>query len=178
MSGRTLVLGFSIALMLAAPGAAQQGTFVRTERLGLPVLEDAAGSFTASTNAIIGTARGADRVGIPEARLQLRNLRGGQIVERVVADAAGRFAFRSLEPGTYIVEMTAADGSVVALSEALTIGSGEIIQTLVQLTSQTRTFGWWLGSTTSSALSSAASLGVLTVDHGAQVSPTRPGQDR
>ncbi|MDP1569773.1 MAG: carboxypeptidase-like regulatory domain-containing protein [Vicinamibacterales bacterium] len=165
------ILGVIVALVLAVPGMAQQGTFVRTERLGLPAVEEGVGAFGASTNAIIGTARGADRSPIPEAQLQLRDLRGGQVVERATADAEGRFAFRSLEPGTYIIEMTLIDGSVVALSEAVTIGSGEIIQTLVQLASRTRTFGWWLGSTTSSALASAASLGVLSVEPGAPASP-------
>jgi hypothetical protein len=176
MLARVVALVSFVALLIAVPGVAQQQAgFVRTERLGLPVLEDSAGSLSASTNAVIGTARGADRNPLPEARLQLRDLRSGRIVERGVADAEGRFAFRSVEPGTYIVEMTLTDGSVVALSEAVTIGSGEIVQTLVQLPARSRSFGWWLGSTTTSALSSAASLGILTVEPGAQVSPTTPG---
>lgn len=168
---RRLILGVIVALVLAVPGMAQQGTLVRSECLGLPAVEEGAGAFGASTNAIIGTARGAGRGPLPEAQVQLRDLRTGQVVERVTADADGRFAFRSLEPSTYLVEMTLADGSVVALSEAVTIGSGEIIQTLVQLASRSRTFGWWLGSTTSSVLSSAASLGVLAVEPGAPASP-------
>lgn len=166
----TIVL---LALIVAvASVAAQPGAFVRADRMGMPPIEDAPGAFTASTNALIGTARAADRSPIPEARLQLRSLRSGQIVQTTTADADGRFAFRSLEPGTYLVEMTLADGSVVALSEAVTIGAGEIVQTLVQLASRTRTFGWWFGSTTASALSSAAGLGVLTLEPGAPASPS------
>lgn len=169
---RALIVGLVALVVAAASVAAQPGAFVRSDRLGLPPIEDASGAFTASTNALIGTARAADRNPIPEARLQLRNLRTGQIVQNTIANADGQFAFRSLEPGTYLVEMTLADGSVVALSEAVTIGAGEVVQTLVQLASRTRTFGWWFGSTTASALSSAAGLGVLTVEPGAQASPS------
>lgn len=169
---RVIVVGLFALMAAAATVAGQPGSFVRAERLGLPPVTDSVGSFTAAGNAIIGTARSANRSPIPEARLQLRSLRNGEIVENTLADGDGRFVFRTLEPGTYVVEMTMADGSVVALSEAVTIGAGEIIQTVVQLASRTRTFGWWFGSTTSSALSSAASLGVLTTEPGVPASPS------
>ena len=160
-----------MALMVAAPGLAQQAGLVRSERPGVSTGLDATAAYGTTANAIIGEARGPDRAALPEARLQLRSLRAGEVVRRLVAGGDGRFTFRSVEPGTYVVELMGADDTVLALSEAVTIGLYEIVETLVQSTDRTRTFGWWLGSTTSSALSSAASLGILTVEPGASASP-------
>ncbi len=168
---RTLFLGLSVALTVAAPGLAQQTGLVRSERPGLSAGLDANAAYGTTANAIVGEARGPDRAPLPEGRLQLRSLRAGEVVRRLLADGDGRFAFRSVEPGTYVVELMGADDTVLALSEAVTIGANEVIETLVQSTDRTRTFGWWLGSTTSSALSSAASLGILSVEPGAPASP-------
>lgn len=172
---RLVVTSLALAL-LAVSAAAQQGMVVRSERLGLPALGEGSGAFAASTNAIIGTVRSADRRPIPEASLRLRHLGSGRVVQETISSAEGQFAFRGIEPGTYVVELTTDDGTVVALSEAITVGSGEVVQTLVQVAARTRTFGWWFGSATASALGTAASLGLLTIEPGAPVSPTTPGR--
>lgn len=166
------LIGCGLVMVLAGSAGAQQGTFVRTTpKL---VLDEGAGAYQQAGNALIGTARdSADEV-IAEAHVQLRNLRTGTIDQAATTNAEGAFAFRSIEPGTYVVEMTLAGGGVAALSEATTVGAGEVVQTLVRLTARTRSFGWWMGSTANSAVSQAASVGVLTVEPGLPVTPGIP----
>lgn len=156
-------------MVLAATAGAQ--TFVRsTPRVPPPGTEGAV-TYPPATNALIGTARDAGDDLLPDMQVQLRNLRSGTVNQAMKTNAEGAFAFRSIEPGTYVVELVLADGAVAAISEATTVGSGEVVQTLVRLTTRTRTFGWWAGSTTNSILAQAAGSGVLAVDPGVPISP-------
>jgi hypothetical protein len=120
---------------------------------------------------IVGTVRDAGDHPFPDGRLQLRQLQTGGIVQTTTSNANGVFSYPSIEAGTYVVELTAADGRVLATSEALTLASGDTVQTVVRLASRTRSFAWWFGATTATALAQAASLGVLAVDRGQPVSP-------
>lgn len=168
ISKRILVGG--CVVMVAATAGAQ--TFVRSMPRPAPVPgTGSAVSFSPATNALIGTARDAGDDIIAEAHVQLRNLHTGAVGQTAITNGEGAFAFRAIEPGTYVVELTLATGAVAALSEATTVGTGEVVQTLVRLTTRTRTFGWWLGSTTNSVASQAAASGVLAVDPGVPVSP-------
>jgi len=71
---------------------------------------------------------------LTDASLRLRDARSGRIVGSQVTDKAGLFAFRGVEPGTYIVEVVARDTStVLAASELLTVNSGDTISVIVKL---------------------------------------------
>jgi hypothetical protein len=131
------------------------------------------GAYQASVNAIVGVARDADGELLAHARLQLRDLKTGAILQRTTTNSEGAFVFKGVDPGTYIVEVTNNDGSVIALSDATTVANGEIVRVAVHLTTRVRSFSWWLGSITSAALAQAASIGVLTVDPGQAVTPVR-----
>jgi hypothetical protein len=169
---REWIIGAGLVAVVAAAAAAQ-GTFVRpAQRPAAPVSGPVVPIPT--SNAVMGGVRDPGDKPVANAQLQLRNLRGGTIDRATTADAEGAFAFRAIEPGTYVVEMIAAGGVVVAVSEATTVGTGEVVQTLVRLTARTRTFGWWMGSTADSAVAQAASSGVLAVDPGVAASPERP----
>ncbi len=123
------------------------------------------GAFTGSVNALIGSTRSFNNSPVPNARLRLRSITNGRIEAQLTADAEGRFAFRAIEPGTYVVEMTeVVTGAVVATSQAVTVASNEIMQTIIRLPGRLRSFGWWAGSSASSAVSAASGVGVLAVD--------------
>jgi hypothetical protein len=170
MPSRLMILALVAALALATPAPGQQGTIVFAERTAQPeILRD----LGACNNAIVGAAVNAARAPVANARVRLRSLMTGQVVRTTDADAGGRFAFCNDAPGTYIVELLAEDGAVAALSEAVTIATGEITEIQLQLGDRTRSFAWWFGSAATSLLASAASLGVLTVEPGAPVSPPR-----
>lgn len=120
---------------------------------------------------ILGTARDAGDRLLPDTRIQLRNLRSGNLEQFTTSDGTGAFRFIRVPAGVYVVEMTLSSGAVVAISDTLTVLNTETLQTVVQAPARARSFAWWLGSTTTAALAQAASLGVLAVGPGTPVSP-------
>jgi hypothetical protein len=130
-----------------------------------------AGGAAATANALIGVARDSDATLLPDMDVRLRELRAGQVVSYARTDAGGRFAFPGLPPGTYVVELMTPQGAVVALSDALSIGAGEIVQTVVQMTAPTRSFAGWVGGATTSAVNSAVEAGVLALEPAPAASP-------
>jgi hypothetical protein len=65
--------------------------------------------------------------------VRLRDARFGRIVGTEWTDKSGRFAFRAVDPGTYIIEIIANDESVLAASQLLNVNAGEAISTVVKL---------------------------------------------
>ncbi len=174
-------LPIAVVMIAAAMGtlspAFGQATMARTVVPGAAAKATAEGSgtFAPSVNALIGTTRSFNNSPISNARLRLRSITNGRIEAQLTSDAEGRFAFRAIEPGTYVVEMMeAATGAVVATSQAVTVASSEIMQTLIRLPGRLRSLGWWAGSTASSAVSAASGVGVLAVDDIAR--PASPEQ--
>lgn len=164
-------LPIAVVMIAATMGAISpafgQATMVRTVVPGAAAkaTTEGSGAFTQSVNALIGSTRNFNNSPISHARLRLRSITNGRIEAQATADAEGQFAFRAIEPGTYVVEMMeAATGAVVATSQAVTVASNEIMQTLIRLPGRLRSLGWWAGSTASSAVSAASGVGVLAVD--------------
>jgi hypothetical protein len=102
---------------------------------------------------------------LPDTLVRLRDARGGRIVDWQLTDGAGLFAFRSIDPGSYIVEiMGPDDASVLAASQLLTAEAGQVVSTIVKLPFGTPSFAGILGNSNPSAAavnSQAASSGVL-----------------
>jgi len=118
----------------AARAAAPRATTTRGGKM-LPgtgnVLTTIQGNALTSTNGRLS-----------DALLRLRDARSGRIVDSQVTDKAGLFAFRGVEPGTYIVEVMAADEStVLTASELLTVNSGDTISVIVKLPLRVMPFG-------------------------------------
>jgi hypothetical protein len=120
---------------------------------------------------LVGLALDASNRPLPDTRVQLRGVRSGNVEATATTGADGGFTFPGLLPGLYVVEMTVTNGSIVAISDSAEVVDGRTVQQNVQLVARSRSFGWWLGSTTTLALAQAASLGVLAVDGGQPVSP-------
>jgi hypothetical protein len=107
-----------------------------------------------------------DSTGRPmtHVRLRLRDARRGPIVATTTTDDAGLFAFRSLDPGSYIVELVSDDATVMASSQLLYIDAGDVVSAVVKLPFKVAPFGGLLGHSLPSALAvaaAAASAGVL-----------------
>ena len=104
---------------------------------------------------------------LPKAVLRLRDIRMGSIVGLQMSDAAGAFAFMSIDPGSYVVEILGQNrSSVLAASDILTVNPSQMLLTSVQLPIRAATTGLSFSSLTSSATAiatMAASSGVLAV---------------
>jgi hypothetical protein len=50
-----------------------------------------------------------------------------------MTDTTGLFAFRTVDPGPYVVELLGIDEKVLAASELLNVGAGEAVSVVVQL---------------------------------------------
>jgi hypothetical protein len=121
-------------------------------------------------SAIQGNALTSTDGALTNATVRLRDARAGQIVETQTTDQSGLFAFPTVDPGSYIVEIMGLDhSSVLAASQILSVGPGEAASAVVKLPFGVSPFASILtGSTPSAAAvtSQAASAGVL----GTQVS--------
>jgi hypothetical protein len=82
---------------------------------------------------IIGTVIDMRQVPVANAKVRLRNLNTGRIEQEAQTNEKGEYAFAVAEPGTYVVEMVMADGTIIALSNAGALARYETLQTVVQL---------------------------------------------
>lgn len=99
--------------------------------------------------------------------VRLRDARVGRIVNTVSTDNSGLFAFRTLDPGSYIVEIVNQDSVVIATSQIVHINAGEVASTIVKLPFRIPPFAGLLGESTQTAaaqsvVAAAGSTGLLT----------------
>src|ERR1700704_5271239 len=55
--------------------------------------------------------------------VRLRDARVGRIVDTQVTDKSGMFAFKAIDPGSYIVEIISSDQSIMAASQLLNVNA-------------------------------------------------------
>jgi hypothetical protein len=114
---------------------------------------------------IQGNALTSTNSALPNAVVRLRNARSGQIIDTQSADRSGLFAFRGVDPGSYIVEIVGEDhASVLAASQIMNVSAGEAVSAVVKLPFKVPPFANVLGGSTSSAVAvatQAASAGIL-----------------
>ena len=99
--------------------------------------------------------------------VRLRDARIGRIVNTATTDKSGLFAFRGVDPGSYIVEVLGNDSTVLTTSQVISVNAGETISTIVRLPFRIAPFAGLLGpatptAATTSVVAAAASTGVLT----------------
>ena len=128
-------------------------------------------------NAIVGRARTALNTPVPYARMALRNLVTGKIEAHATADHEGHFTFLDVVPSGYVVELVGADGSVIAASDVMTVGKGDMKQATVRVASASTVaavFGNTLGPTVAEPVKAAADSHVSKVNQqDATLSPRR-----
>jgi hypothetical protein len=112
-----------------------------------------------------------------DGRVRLRDVRFGRIVDQQLTDRSGLFRFRTVDPGSYIVELLGSSGAVLAASEILYVSAGEIVSAVVKLPYRIPPLAAMFGQTSpvgalSMLMSTAASAGIMTlVAPGIPVSP-------
>lgn len=111
------------------------------------------GNALTSTNGQLGNAM-----------VRLRDVRFGRVVDSQLTDKTGAFVFKSVDPGSYIVEVMSTDRAVMAASQILNVNAGQAMSAVVKLPFRIPAFAGVLGNTTPSATavtSEAAASGVL-----------------
>lgn len=100
---------------------------------------------------------------LPNALMRLRDTRHGRILGTRVTDQSGMFAFSTLDPGNYIVELLGHDQAILAVSEMVNPGPGDVISVIVKLPWQKPMATAMLGvrPAIASVLAVAAATGVL-----------------
>lgn len=126
---------------------------------------------------IQGNALNSTNGSLPDSIVRLRDARFGRIVDTQVTDKSGLFAFRAVDPGSYIVEIVAPDQSILAASQMLSVNAGEVVSAVVKLPFRVPPFAGVLGQSVGQAAtvtSAAAASGVLSTEiAGAPVSPQK-----
>jgi len=107
--------------------------------------------------------------------VRLRDARFGRIVDTEFTDQSGLFAFRTIDPGSYIVELMGNDSSVLAASQILNVEAGEIVSALVKLPFNAPAAGALLGANSATTatviVTEAVANGVVAVIATDPVSP-------
>ena len=118
-------------------------------------------------SAIQGNALTPTDEALPSVVVRLRDARVGQIVGTSTTDQSGLFAFPTVDPGSYIVEIMGQDQySVLAASQVLNVGPGEAVSAVVKLPFNPSAFVRILGNSTPSMIAvttMAAAAGVLAI---------------
>jgi hypothetical protein len=112
---------------------------------------------------IIGAAWNADNTPIPFAKLRLRNVVSGRIQAHTVADELGKFAFRSVEPGSFVVELVSDDGRILTVGHTFSAAPGETVATFVRLGTKVPWFNGFFGNAAAIVASTAAAAGVTAL---------------
>jgi hypothetical protein len=124
---------------------------------------------------IQGNALNSTNGPMPDTLVRLRDARFGRIVETQVTDKSGIFAFKVVDPGSYIVEMVANDQTLLAASQILQVNAGEALSAIVKLPMRIPPFAGLLGSniapTAALIASQATATGIAAVVPTPPVSP-------
>lgn len=112
---------------------------------GLPALPAVRSN---ALGAIQGNALNSTNGQMANQAVRLRDARFGRIVESQMTDKSGIFTFKSLDPGSYIVEMMGNDYSIMAASQVLNINAGEAVSAVVKLPFRIPPFAGVLGNIT------------------------------
>lgn len=127
---------------------------------------------------IQGNALNATNGSLPDSVVRLRDARFGRIVDTQMTDKSGLFAFKVLDPGSYIVEIVnPSDSAVLAASQLISVNIGEAVSAVVKLPFRAASYGGILGTTAPQAVAvttSAATSGILSSVITNQAEPVSP----
>jgi hypothetical protein len=164
------------AALVAASGlslVAQQQT-TRAGGDGPRVAATKARQYVSST--IQGNALDSTNAQMRNVLVRLRDARFGHIVGTQLTDKAGLFAFKGIDPGTYIVELLAKDESILAASQLLYVNAGDAVSAVVKLPFRIPPYAATAGGTTSSLAviaTQAVASGIAAIVPTSPVSPNQ-----
>jgi hypothetical protein len=172
-----------LVVVATPPIHARQTGFHRTAdpawtaaNIGAPPLPAAAQKLISATM-IHGNALDSTDRPLVNATVRLRDARFGRIVDTQYTDQSGIFAFKAIQPGTYIVEILGPDQSILAASELLTVNAGEALLAVVKLPFQVPPFAELMAPSNSRSATllvlQAAALGITALVPTAPISPNQ-----
>jgi len=162
-SAQTPAAGPGVVTRSATPTVSEPVRSAVPARAGGAVLP---GTQETAFATIQGSALDSTRGILPDAPVRLRDARIGRIIGYQRTDKSGLFEFRSVDPGSYIVELLGANDAVLAASQLVNVNAGETATTVVQLPFRLPPLGGLFGHTTAQAIAitaAAAATGVLGV---------------
>src|SRR5688572_30777495 len=139
-------------------------------------VQQASGGVTAvmrQPGTVTGTAWHSDNTPVSHAWLRLRDVATGRIVIRTQADAAGRFTFRPVPSGTYLVELVDESDRILGAGQMVAVEPGETVATFIRLGPQIPWYSGFFGNVAAAAVASAAALGLTAVGDGLQPASAR-----
>lgn len=134
MFTRISLVGFGLVLAVGAGVTAQQPLRpLMSAETSLKFVQPWRPATVTGETQIIGTVIDIRHVPVANAKVRLRNLHTGRIEQEAETNEKGEYRFLVVEPGTYVVEMVMAGGTIIALSNAGALARYETLQTVVQL---------------------------------------------
>lgn len=136
--------------------------------LGAPTVARV-GARSAAFSTIQGNALTSTNGQLANTMVRLRDARYGRIIDSQLTDKSGLFAFKGVDPGSYIVEIVGTDQtSVLAASELLNVDAGEVVSAVVKLPLRVSPFARILGGPMGTP-AAAAAIVTLAVANGVLV---------
>lgn len=148
----------------ALPAGAQPLSALPQLRGGAVPLATRVPTRLATRLAAFGTIQGNAMRGsgsLANGMIRLRDARFGRIVDTQLSDKAGAFAFRGLDPGSYIVEIVSTSQSTIAATQMINVSAGETITAVVRVPIRPSMFAGILGQ--QGATGAAAPAGVTEI---------------
>ena len=159
------ILVIAIAVIVAGIFVEPLGAGQRVPTTVSPTVRRSLSNAGADNNAavIAGQALNSDRTPLAFARVRLRNLDSGAIIEKTSADHLGEFSFLVVNRGNYVAELFDDTDRVIAAGEALTVEVGQTVATLILLPARLPSFAALFGNSAGAIVSAAAGAGITAV---------------
>lgn len=156
--------------------AAQRPVAVATRAASTTVTRAAAARARDRALTVIqGNALNSSNGRLTNVVVRLRDARFGAIVDSQVTDKSGLFAFKAIDPGSYIVELMGNDHTILAASQLLNVNAGEAASAVLKLPFRVPAFAGLVGSTSTPSATAvateAAASSIVAVVPTAPVSP-------
>ena len=161
MSRLLSIAAVSLIAVAALPVSAQQQATSAVNTVRSTVLKAALAKERALTM-IQGNALSSSNGPLNDVTLRLRDARWGRIVDTQLTDHSGLFAFKAIDPGSYIVEIMSNDQSIMAASQLLNINAGEVVSAVVKLPFRIPPFAGLIGQTIMPSAAAVTAEAVLS----------------
>jgi hypothetical protein len=116
-------IGVLATLSVISVPAQQNGAPAGAQVLPTGVLP---GTKASAFTTIQGSALSSSSTALPNRDVRLRDARVGRIVRSLRTDEYGLFVFRTVDPGSYIVELLDKDETVLAASALIHVNAGDV----------------------------------------------------
>ena len=156
----------------ASPSAQQQTASVVNQARNAATKAALSKAKEKALTTIQGNALSSSNGQMNSAIVRLRDARFGRIVDTQITDKSGMFAFRAVDPGSYVVEIMSNNQSILAASQLLNVNAGDAVSAVVKLPFRIPPFAGLMG--TSSTPSAAAVATQAAASSIVSVVPTVP----